>query len=293
MNLKYANPQIIRYLNKIIFETDFVVEGNTSGRHKSLSIGKSLEFVQHREYSPGDDIRTIDWKVYARREKFFIKQYHQETNFNCYFLLDCSRSMHFKFKDEITKYEYAGYLVSYLSYILLNQNDSVGIVKYDNKIKEYLSPRGGKESYYKILELLENEVVGEDTDFTNFFITAQKMIKKGSMIIFLSDLISIKEDLVKSIKQLSMSGINVLVLHLISSTEKNLDFGFEKVLFEDLEYDDKKVVTNLDDIREEYVKEFENRLNNFKTEFGKSQVKYLVVETNSPILDNIKRIINI
>jgi uncharacterized protein (DUF58 family) len=293
MNLKYANPQIIKYLNKIIFETDFVVEGNTSGRHKSLSIGKSLEFVQHREYSPGDDIRTIDWKVYARREKFFIKQYHQETNFNCYFLLDCSRSMHFKFKDEITKYEYAGYLVSYLSYILLNQNDSVGIVKYDNKIKEYLSPCGGKESYYKILELLENEVVGEDTDFTNFFITAQKMIKKGSMIIFLSDLISIKEDLVKSIKQLSMSGINVLVLHLISSTEKNLDFGFEKVLFEDLEYDDKKIVTNLDDIREEYVKEFENRLNNFKTEFGKSQVKYLVVETNSPILDSIKKIINL
>ena len=111
MNIKYANSEILKHLNKIIFESTFSVEGNTSGRHKSLSIGKSLEFIQHREYSPGDDIRTIDWKVYARREKYFIKQYQQETNLNCYFLLDCSASMHFKFKDEITKYEYANHLI--------------------------------------------------------------------------------------------------------------------------------------------------------------------------------------
>ena len=291
MNFKYANSEILKHLNKIIFESTFSVEGNTSGRHKSLSVGKSLEFIQHREYSPGDDIRTIDWKVYARREKYFIKQYHQETNLNCYFLLDCSASMHFKFKDEITKYEYANYLISYLSYILLNQNDNIGIIKYDNKIREYLVPRGGKEYYYKILEFLEKEVVGTNTDFINLLNIAQKVIKKNSLLIILSDLICPNQNIVKLIKQLAILNTNIFVLHLINPLEKSLNFGFEKILFEDLEDNNKKIFSDLVEIREVYIKEFENRINNFKTGFSNSKVKYLTFYTDSMILDSIKKII--
>ncbi|MFQ3675606.1 MAG: DUF58 domain-containing protein [Endomicrobiia bacterium] len=293
MNYKYANSEILKHLNKIIFESTFPVEGNTSGKHKSLSIGKSLEFIQHREYSPGDDIRTIDWKVYARREKYFIKQYQQETNLTCYFLLDCSASMHFKFKDEITKYEYANHLISYISYILLNQNDNVGIIKYDNKVKEYLEPHGGKEYYYKILEMLENEIVGQNTDFTNFISIAQKLIKKNSLLIFLSDLVFLNQNIVKLIKQLSMLNINILTLHLINPMEKSLDFGFEKILFEDLEDNNKKIFSDLIEIREVYLKEFENRIDNFKKEFSNSRVKYLIFYTDSVILDSVKKVIDL
>jgi len=143
------------------------------------------------------------------------------------------------------------------------------------------------------LEVLENEIVGQNTDFTDFISTAQKLIKKNSLLIFLSDLVCFNQDIVKLIKQLSMSNINVLMLHLINPLEKSLNFGFEKILFEDLEDYNKKIFSDLVEIKKFYVKEFEDRINNFKKEFSNSKVKYLIFYTDSVILDSVKKVIGL
>ncbi len=292
MNLKYADPKILKQIDQIIFESKLPVEGNISGKHKSNLIGKSLEFVQHREYFQGDDLKTIDWKVYARREKFYIKQYHQETNLNCYFLLDCSESMFFRYKNELTKYEYANNMISYISYILLSQNDNVGLIKYDNKIQQIIFPRYGKEYYYKILNTLDEINFNQKTDWSNLAENILKYIKKNSLLILISDLIFEQKKVVNILKQLNFSEINVLVLHIIEPVEKSLELGSERILFEDLENKNLKIESNIEDIKELYQKEFIKRIEFFKKEFSNSKIKYYEIYTDVKIIENLKLVLN-
>lgn len=293
MNFKYANPDLLRSLDQLIFELKNTVSGNLAGKHLSNSIGKSLEFVQHREYSTGDDIRSIDWKVYARRDKYFIKQYRQETNLNCYFLLDCSTSMWFKKSNEITKYEYASTLISCLSYILLNQNDSVGLIKYDNKILEMIPSRSRKEYFYKIVSSLENEVVGGESDYQNFLSQIKQSIKEKFLLFFVSDLVFDSKKMVRLLKQIACSGVYVYVLHTISPIEKKLDFDLENVVFEDIENNTKKITTYLSEIKKIYVKLFNERIELFNRELNEQKIRYIEVDISVPIIENIRNILRV
>ncbi|MFN3550550.1 MAG: DUF58 domain-containing protein [Endomicrobiia bacterium] len=294
MNFKYADPNILQLLNNFIFEPDSVVEGKHTGKHRSFSIGRSLEFVQHREYTQTDDLKYIDWKVYARRDRFFIKQYYQETNLESWIFIDCSKSMWFPENGkEITKYEYANYIASYLSYILLKQGDSVGIAKFDNKIKSLLEKSSKEKFYYKILQFLEEEIIGDKTKFVNIIDEILKFAKKRMFLIFISDLIINNEiEVVRLFKKISSYGINVLILHIIHPKEYDLNWIEEnRITFEDVEYL-KQITTEIDEIKKLYQKELNKILEYYKTQLNNKNINYFLINTKLPVLENLQLIIS-
>jgi uncharacterized protein (DUF58 family) len=294
MNFKYADPEILKVLDNFIIESNNIVEGKHSGKHRSYLVGRSLEFVQHRDYTVGDDLRYIDWKVYARRDRFFIKQFYRETNFEAWIFVDCSKSMWFpKEQKEFTKYQYANFIASYLSYILLNQGDSVGLVKFDKEIKDILKIYSGKHFYYRILQFLENEVEGEKTDFFAIFNEILKLVKKRSLLVLISDLIlDERTEVIKFLKQISSYGIYILVLHIVSQKERSIEnYDFQNVTFKDIEDPLLEIKTNIYEIKQMYKKEFEDLLEYYKKELNQKNIKYFLIDTSLPILENINLIL--
>ncbi len=289
MKYKYVSNEILSHLNKMMFELkNTSVEGNYPGKHKSLLVGKSLDFIQHREYSKGDDIKLIDWKVYARKEKFFVKQYQQETNLLAYLFLDCSSSMWYP-KNKITKYEYGSFLVSYLSYILLHQGDTVSVIKFDNEIKDVIQSVSQKDFYSKILEFLDNEILGEKSDYTCVFNFIFNYVKKRTLIILISDLVSEEyAKIVNMLKQISAYGINLVVLHIVDESEMLLNLGYEKCLVEDIEDKSLSITTDVYEIKKLYQKEFENLINFYKQNLNTNTISYYFIDTSLPIIQNLK-----
>jgi uncharacterized protein (DUF58 family) len=289
MNYKYVSDEVLEYLNKMVFELkNFSVEGNYPGKHRSLLTGKSLEFVQHREYSQGDDIKLIDWKVYARKEKFFVKQYQQETNLVAYLFLDCSSSMWYP-KGRITKYEYGSFLVSYISYVLLHQGDTVNVIRFDSVIKDSLEALSQRNFYSQILEFLENEIVGEKTNYDCFFDFVVNYVKKRSLVFLITDLVSEKyTKIVNMLKQISAYGISLIVLHIVDKSEMLLDLNYEKSVVEDVEDKSLSVTTDVQEIKELYQKEFEELVSFYEQSLNTNNISYYFIDTSLPIIQNLE-----
>ncbi len=289
---KYVSDEVLNSLEQLMFETgNKVIEGTYSGKHKSSLIGKSLEFVQHREYTHSDDIKLIDWKVYARKDRFFIKQYQQETNLVVNIALDCSNSMWYPEKG-LTKYEYGSYLVSYLSYILLNQGDSVGVLKFSSEIKERIGPSSKNNFYYEVINFLDNEIKGGVSNFTKLFEWIISAAKKKTFFVLVSDLISEdKKLLVKMLHQISAYGIYIYVLHVIAPEEREIDFGTENCIIEDLEDKFLPIKTNITEIKDYYKKEFSKLIEYYKKNLNDNNIKYFEIDTALPIITNLKLII--
>lgn len=288
---KYLQEDILQKVNILMLEIKENVDGKYSGKHRSSLIGKSLDFLQHREYSSSDDIKLIDWKIYGRKDKFFIKQYHQETNLEAFFFIDCSSSMWYP-KDEITKYEYANFICSYLSYILLNQSDRVGVLKFDNKIKSELPASSGENFYYRILEYLEDEIKGEQSDFKKVINEILSKIKKRTLLIFISDLISNSEDeIIKLLKVVASYEVLVYILHIVAFKEKFLEFNFDNIKFRDIENHFSEINTNVQEIKQLYVREFDNMISRYNKELNDRNIRYKTLYTHLSILENLKLIL--
>lgn len=289
MNYKYVSNEVLNYLNKTVFELkNSLVEGNYPGKHRSLLIGKSLDFVQHREYAQGDDIKLIDWKVYARKEKFFVKQYQQETNLLAYLFLDCSSSMWYP-KQKITKYEYGSFLVSYLSYVLLHQGDTVSVIKFDNVIRDSLQFVSRRDFYPQILKFLEEEIVGGKSDFNCVFDFILNYVKKRTLVVLITDLVSEKyTKIVNMIKQAAAYGISIIVLHVVDKSEVLLNLGYEKCVVEDIEDNSLSVITDIQEIKKLYQKEFKELIDFYKQSLNTNNVNYYFIDTSLPIIQNLE-----
>lgn len=292
MQYKYVSAETLKYIDQLLLELAGVtVEGELSGKHKSKLIGKSLEFVQYREYSPGDDIKFIDWKVYARRDRFFVKQFQQETNLTGYIFLDCSMSMYYPVTG-MTKYEYGSYLVSYLSYILLNQGDSVGVVKFDSRIREVLPASCKENYYYEILRFLEKELRGEHTKFDELFKSIVTIAKKKNVVVIISDLICSDENfLIKILREISSFGIYLIILHIVDRKEELLEIEYDSCTLVDIEQCFSPVKTKLEEIRDYYHIEFNKLIDFYRQNLNDKNIKYFLVRTELPIITNLKFIL--
>lgn len=293
MNYKYVSQEDLNKIEQLLFElNNTIVDGNLPGKHKSVLIGKSLDFVQHREYVSGDDIKLIDWKVYARRDRFFIKQYQQETNLVVNFAVDCSTSMWFPEEGNFKKYEYGSFLVSYLSYILLSQGDSVGLIKFADKIEVLVPPSSRENNYYDILRCLENEVFYKGTSFEKLCNYIIETAKKRTVVIVVSDLISPDETkIVKLLRNIASAGVYVILLHLLDKTELFLNYEVDNCIFEDVENEFFYVKTNLQDIKERYKKEITKLIEYYKSSLNDKNIRYITIDTSIPIVTNLKNIL--
>ncbi|MFC2134952.1 DUF58 domain-containing protein [Bacteroidota bacterium] len=277
---KYLDPSVISKLNSIELKAKFVVEGFMVGLHKSPYHGFSVEFSEHRAYNQGDPIRNIDWKVYGKSERYFIKQYEEETNLICNVILDVSKSMDYKHKGEISKLEYGSILAASLIYLLLQQQDSVGLSLYSDKIESYLPPKSSRVYLRKLLKVLASVKPSNKTQTAQCLHTVAEKIKKRGMVIIISDFFDEPDAVISAIKHFHFQKNEVIVFQILDPVEKNFNFGRDAI-FVDKETGE-EMTTHPYQIQKAYQKamtEFTEKIKGECLSFG---VEYNLLDTTTP-----------
>jgi uncharacterized protein (DUF58 family) len=220
---RFLPPEAIARISRLEILARNVVEGFLSGLHRSPYFGQSVEFAQHREYAAGDDIRRIDWKVWSKTDRYYIKQYEEETNLRTTLLVDLSESMQFG-SGELNKYEYACRLAASLSYLLIRQQDSVGMTTFDNAVRSTVPPSSKQNHLQAILSSLDVQKPAKKTDLQSLLgLVADQQTRRG-LIVLISDLFVDRAGLFKGLKLLRTRGHDVMVFHVMDDEE--LDFNF-------------------------------------------------------------------
>jgi len=289
MNQKYLNPSIINTLDNLQLKAKFIVEGFMTGLHKSPFHGFSVEFSEHRSYTPGDETKNIDWKLWSKTDKYYVKRFEEETNLLCHMFLDSSQSMSFS-SNNISKFEYAQMLAAALSYLIINQRDSLGLHVFDSKIRQSISPKSTKNHLNTILSIMDQMKIGDQTNISHILHMGAEKIKKKGLIILLSDLFDSSDKVINSLKHLRYYNHEVLVFHILDKQEIELNYN-EKIIFEDLE-NSNQIVTNPWQIKKSYKKEMQDRIQYFKTECSRLNISYNLFLTDQLLDTAIYQFLN-
>ena len=277
---RYLDPSVISKLNSLELKARLVVEGFMVGLHKSPYHGFSVEFTEHRPYMQGDSLKDIDWKVYGKTEKFFIKQYEEETNLKSYLLLDTSRSMTYASEGNISKLEYATTLVAALSYLMLKQQDAVGLTLYSDKINKYYPPRANRTYLRELLKSL-GEISSSDKTNTAICLNliAEKINRRG-LVIIISDFFDDVSSILSALKHFRYQKNEVIVFQVLDPIERSFAFG-KDAIFKDLESGD-EITTQPFQIQKSYKEAMEQFITKIKNECLNSNIEYNLIETTVP-----------
>lgn len=256
-----------------------IVEGFLTGLHKSPYHGFSVEFTDHRPYMPGDELRRIDWKLYARRERIYTKQFEEETNLCAYIILDASNSMSYS-SNHISKYEYAAYLSASLSWLFINQKDAVSLTIFDNTIEHFLPPSTTRVHLGNIMSILEKQKPGGETNISSILLKLAAKIKKRGLIILISDLLDNQESVIHSLKVFRSKKNEVIVFHILDPAEIMFPFR-ESFIFKDLETS--KEIKISPEIKSSYLNEFRKWQKEYEIKFRSKEIDYALVDTSIPI----------
>jgi uncharacterized protein (DUF58 family) len=278
--IKYLNPSVISKINSMELRARLVVEGFMVGLHKSPYHGFSVEFTEHRPYLQGDNLKDVDWKVYGKTERFFIKQYEEETNLRSYILLDTSRSMSYASAGNITKLEYASTLVAALSYLMIKQQDAVGLALYSDKINSYIPPKATKTYLLQILKQIASLNASSTTNTASSLNLIAEKIKRRGLVIIVSDLFDDINSILKSLKNFSYLKNEVIVFQILDPLESSFSFGADAI-FKDLETEE-EITTQPYQIQKAYRESMGEFLRKIKSECLNSNIEYNLIETSMP-----------
>jgi len=278
--LSVLDPAVLASISNLELRARVAVEGFLAGLHKSPHRGFSTEFSDYRHYYPGDDMRYVDWKVYARSGKFYIKQFEDETNVRCYILLDCSASMGYG-SGALTKLEFVRTLASALAYFIISQRDAVGLIIFDHKIRHYLPARYRQGHLMQILRALTEMAIGNMTDILQPVADLAHSLKRKGLVILISDLLDENEATVAGLQQLRAKGNDVIVFHVLDNAE--LTFPFDRIAdFEDSEtHEIQKAVPQR--VRENYLREIERFCDFYKEKCRAGGMDYCRLNTSEPL----------
>ncbi len=277
---KYLDPEVLQKLGDLELIAREVVEGLRVGSHRSPLRGFSTEFAHHRQYVPGDSLKTIDWRVYGRSDRYYTKLYEAETNFDCHLLIDSSSSMTYG-SDKVNKLEYAKFLGASLAYLVLKQRDSVGLSIFDSEIRAYLPPRSTMGVLLEMDRLLRDVNPTPKTAIAKQLSDLALMMKRRSFVIVLSDFLSEADDVLAGLEHLRFAGHNVMVLHTLDPYE--LKFPFEGTWqFDGLEGEE-PLITQPERIKEDYLANLKEYLSAFREGCVASQIDYALVDTSRPL----------
>jgi uncharacterized protein (DUF58 family) len=266
---KFLDPKILNKITRLDLKARHIVEGFMGGMHKSPYHGFSVEFAEHREYAPGDDLKHLDWKVFGRTDRLYIKEYELETNLRSHILLDTSESMDYGSK-ETTKLELASHIAASMAYLILRQQDSVGMVCFDKEVKTFIPTSSSMGHLRPILGTLATSTAQNKTDLGVVLNTLAERIQRRGLIILISDLFDRPETILKSLQHFSHKRHDVIVFHVLDEYE--LTFPFERMtLFEGLE-EYPKLLIDPRSLRKAYLEE----VNKFCEEMRKGCVKQMV-----------------
>ena len=279
-NLNYLDPELLQKLGDLELVAREVVEGLRAGSHRSPLKGFSTEFAHHRQYAPGDAIRDLDWRVYGRTERYYTKLYEAETNFDCHLLMDASSSMTYG-SGKVSKLEYSKYLAAALSYLILNQRDSVGLSVFDSEMRAHLPPRSAMSIILQIEKILKEITPTPKTSIAEQLNNIALQIKRRSFVILISDLFSDVGDIMRGLQRLRYGGHNVIVFHTLDPHE--LKFPFKGTWqFDGLEGEE-ELNTQPERIREDYLTNLNAYLEQLQSGCIGSRVDYTLVETSRPL----------
>jgi uncharacterized protein (DUF58 family) len=278
--LKILTPKFISQLSGMELRAKLIVEGFLVGMHRSPYHGFSVEFAEHRQYFPGDDISNIDWKVFGRSDRLYIKQYEEETNLKAYILIDASNSMGFKRDGEITKLEYASYLAAGLIYLMTKQQDAAGLAIYDEKIRRFFEPHL-TYSYMKLL-LTELSILqaNSKTSTETALSSLAERIKRRGLIIVISDFLDETKSVITALKHFRHRKNEVIAFHILDDSEINLDFPGDAV-FTDLETGE-RIPTQVSALRTAYRKSVNNFIHDLKSKCFENDIDYALISTSTP-----------
>jgi uncharacterized protein (DUF58 family) len=257
-----------------------VVEGFLSGMHDSPYKGSSVEFAEHREYVPGDDIRRLDWKVYGKSDRFYIKEYEEETTLKAYLVLDTSRSMEFT-SGGPTKLEYGKLLSAALAYLIQRQQDQVALILFDEKVRKFLPPQSNQAHLRTVFRALVEADSREKTDLGVIFHEIAERLRQRSLVVVISDLFDDADRLIHGLNHMAHRGHDVIVFHTLDSAE--LTFPYDKMTrFEGLEIDE-KLLANPKALQEAYLEEIQAFQHKVKTACMGGRMDYVVLDTSRPM----------
>ncbi len=275
---KYLRPDVIHQVARLDLRAKFIVEGFLTGLHASPFQGFSVEFSEHRKYVPGDDPKDIDWNAYAKTGKYYVKKYRAETNMTGYLVIDLSKSMGYTYRQEMTKFEYSVCLAAALGYLMIHQQDPVGLVTFDTQLRTVLPPKSKRSQLGTMLSVLSNLKTTGDTDIGNALFQLAALARGKCLVMLFSDLLGDPAPVVKSLYRLRHAGHEVILFHILDEAEVHFPFT-GLVEFEDVETDDRLEV-DARGIRDDYLgglKEFQEL---YKKECGLANVDYVPIDTS-------------
>lgn len=279
-SLNFLDPRVLAGIDNLELRARVVVEGFLSGLHKSPHRGFSVEFNDYRHYYPGDDMRHVDWKLYARSEKFYVKQYEDETNVRCVIVLDTSASMAYS-SGGASKLDYGITLASALAYFIMRQRDAVGLITFDEKINEYIPARCRQPHLMQILRTLAQIKSGEKTNAVKPLTDLAASLTKKSMVILITDMLDDEEKVIGTLKNLRAMGNDVLTFQVMDNAELNFPFN-EASEFIDMESRESYITTPAS-IRKAYLQNLQEFLDYCKKQCQSSGVDYCLMNTGDPL----------
>jgi uncharacterized protein (DUF58 family) len=278
----YLRPDVIQQVQRFDLKAKFLIEGFLSGLHSSPYKGFSVEFSEHRKYVRGDDFRAIDWKLWSRTNKYYVKQYEAETNLTGTLVVDVSASMGYAGPGQkITKLQYATYLAGALAYMMLHQQDPVGLATCDSDVRTFLPPRSKTSHLYSILKVLAETKPSGATKFAESLHRVAEMVKHRGLMILFSDLFdeSGEQKMLDALSHLRYRGHDVIIFHVLDAAEAKFPFS-ELTRFEDVEGSPAVLVADPLAAREGYLKELERFRSYFKEECTKRRIDFIPVDTS-------------
>jgi len=276
-----TDPKELVKFGKLELIARQLVEGLMMGRHRSPFKGSSVEFVEHREYYPGDEIRHIDWRAFGKTGHYYIKEFEDETNLRAHLLVDASGSMDYA-GSTISKFDYARILSAALSWLLLSQRDSVGMITFDSKIREQLKPSSNRDAFLQMSHVLEKTVPGEDTSLAAVIESALPIIKRRSLLILVSDCFDSIDDLEAALHRCRHAKHEVIIFRIAAPEE--IDFPFERpTQFRNLENVDHRVLVDPVRLRKEYLQQYALFCARLEKTCVTMGISHRVLRTSDPI----------
>lgn len=278
--LQFLDPQILASIAGMELRARAVVEGFLAGLHRSPYKGFSVEFAEYRQYTPGDDPRHIDWKVYARTDRFYVKEFEEETNLSCHILLDLSNSMTFS-SGKLTKLQYASYLAASLAFLMSRQRDSVGLITFDHEIRQQLPAKLRPGHLHALLIILDQLVPGERSNIGEPLHHIADFLNKKGMVILISDLLDDPNRIMEALQHFRFRGHEVLVFHILDEAEVTFPFH-STTRFVGLEGEGQFLAIP-QNVREHYLKKLQNHIDMLRTNCGLHHIDYALLKTNQPL----------
>jgi uncharacterized protein (DUF58 family) len=275
---RYLKPEVIRQVSRLDLRAKFIVEGFLAGLHASPFQGFSVEFSEHRKYVPGDDLKDLDWNIFAKTDRYYIKKFEAETNVTGYLVMDLSASMAYTFRQELTKFEYAICLAAALGYLMIHQQDPVGLVTFDTQIRASLPPRSKRTQLANILALLTNLKPSGQTDIASCLHQFAAMVRSKGLVILFSDLLTDPQPVMKSLHHLRHRGHDIILFHILDEAEAH--FPFDGLIeFKEVEGSG-KLTLDARHMRRDYLSALSEFKEYYQSECARANIDYVPMDTS-------------